>query len=68
MARKTYAIRPIAALALVLSVAACQKTGVAPSLPKDKPETEVAKTPETELAAGKYHCWLQLHHLYPVIR
>jgi murein DD-endopeptidase MepM/ murein hydrolase activator NlpD len=51
MARKTYAIRPIAALALVLSVAACQKTGVAPSLPKDKPETEVAKTPETELAA-----------------
>ena len=52
MAGKTYAIRPIAALALVLSVAACQKTSLAPSSPHDKQATEV-KAPETELAAGE---------------
>jgi murein DD-endopeptidase MepM/ murein hydrolase activator NlpD len=46
MSGKTQAIRPIVALALILSVAGCQKNSVAPSLPQDN--TEV-KTPETEL-------------------
>lgn len=52
MSRKTRAIRPIVALALVLSVAACQKTGVAPSLPPEKNEEKIeVEAPETEQLA-----------------